>query len=203
VTNKPGVQRIKKGKRDLDVEPAPAGVSRRRFLTFLGTGSAALAAGSSGLLAGCAQGEGRQGAARQDSSKEEEPRATAAQSGRSSFAAIDPTDEDDIVLPEGFEYTLIRSSGDPMGGGLTYGDHNDYVAYFPIDALEGGENSEDGILWVNHEYINPMFWSGYSDPEGQTKKTKEQIARRRPGSAARSSGYVSRATPGTLSKTTS
>ena len=62
------------------------------------------------------------------------------------------------------------------------------MAYFPIDALEGGDDSEDGILWVNHEYINPMFWSGYTDAENATKKTKAQIAREKAGLAARSSG---------------
>jgi secreted PhoX family phosphatase len=57
VTKIPGAQQIKKEKRELHIEPAPVGMSRRRFLTFLGTGSAALAAGSSGVLAGCAKGE--------------------------------------------------------------------------------------------------------------------------------------------------
>jgi hypothetical protein len=46
----PSVRRIKREKRELGVKPAPAGMSRRRFLTFLGTGSAALAAGSAGVL---------------------------------------------------------------------------------------------------------------------------------------------------------
>src|ERR687894_1842036 len=173
----PSVRRIKSGKRNLPVEPAPAGMSRRRFLTFLGTGSAALAAGSAGVLTGCAEGE-------EQGSQKGASAATGGKSGgkpSSSFQPIEPTDADELVLPEGFRYEIIRSSGDPLGGGLTYGDHNDYVAYFPIDALEGGEDSKDGILWVNHEYINPMFWSDYTDPEGQTKKTKEQIAREKAG----------------------
>jgi secreted PhoX family phosphatase len=76
---------------------------------------------------------------------------------------------------------IIRSSCDPLGGGLSCGDQNGYVAYFPIDALGGVEDSEDGIVWVNHEYIKLMFWFDYTDPEGQTKKTKEQIAREKTG----------------------
>ena len=54
-----------------------------------------------------------------------------------------------------------------------------------LDALEGSEESEDGILRVKHEYIDPMFWSDYTDPESQTKKTKEQIAREKAGRLAR------------------
>jgi secreted PhoX family phosphatase len=140
-----------------------------------------LAAGSAGVLTGCAESE-EQGSANQGSQNGEAAPTGGQAGGRQTFfKAIEPSDKDDLVLPEGFRYEIIRSSGDPLGGGLTYGDHNDFVAYFPIDALEGGDNSEDGILWVNHEYINPMFWSDYTDAEGATKKTKEQIAREKAG----------------------
>ena len=177
----PSIKRIKSEKRNLPVEPAPAGMSRRRFLTFLGTGSAALAAGSAGVLTGCAESE-EQGQANGGSQKgEAAPNGHRASGSPAFFEAIEPSDKDDLVLPAGFSYEMIRTSGDPLGGGLTYGDHNDFVAYFPIDTLEGGEDSEDGILWVNHEYINPMFWSDYTDTEGQTKKTKQQIAREKAG----------------------
>jgi uncharacterized protein len=152
-------------------------MSRRRFLTFLGTGSTALAAGSAGVLTGCARSE------EQNSTKQESQSGESVPTGGSPsfFKAIEPTDKDDLVLPEGFGYEIVRSAGDQLGGGLTYGDHNDFVAYFPIDVLEGGDDSEDGILWVNHEYINPMFWSGYTDAENATKKTKAQIAREKAG----------------------
>jgi secreted PhoX family phosphatase len=140
-----------------------------------------LAAGSAGVLTGCAESE-EQGSAKQKSQNgESTPTGVKAGGSPSFFKAIEPSDKDDLVLPEGFRYEIVRSSGDPLGGGLTYGDHNDFVAYFPIDTLEGGDNSEDGILWINHEYINPMFWSDYTDPEGATKKTKEQIAREKAG----------------------
>ena len=51
------------------------------------------------------------------------------------------------------------------------------MAYVPVDALEGSEDSEDGILCVKYEYANPSFWSDCTDPEGHTKKAKEHIAR--------------------------
>jgi secreted PhoX family phosphatase len=177
----PSVRRIKREKRDLPVEPAPAGISRRRFLTFLGTGSAALAAASSGFLVGCSEGQ-EQGANQQGSQNGEAAQAPAGGNGGApSFRPIEPSAADELVLPEGYKYDIIRSAGDSLGGNLVYGDHNDFVAYFPIDALEGGDNSEDGILWVNHEYLNPLFWSGYTDPKGETKKTKEQIEREKAG----------------------
>jgi uncharacterized protein len=182
VATGPSVWRIKKDKRDRGVEPSD-GISRRRFLTFLGTGSAALAAGSSGVLVGCAEGEegGQQGGSQEENGSSGSAGSPGGQSGAASFGPIQPSDEDDIKLPEGFRYEIVRSSGDSMGGGMVYGDHNDFVAYFPVDALDGGDDSEDGILWVNHEYINPMFWSDYADTEGATKKTKEQIDREKAG----------------------
>ena len=42
-----------------------------------------------------------------------------------------------------------------------FGFNNDYVAYFPIDALDGGLNSYDGLLWVNHEYVDSKWVSGF------------------------------------------
>ena len=45
-----GVQQIKKEKRDRRADVA-AGMTRRSFLTYLGVGSAALAAGSAGMAA--------------------------------------------------------------------------------------------------------------------------------------------------------
>jgi hypothetical protein len=44
---------------------------------------------------------------------------------------------------------------------------------------QGSQNGE------KHEYIDPMFWSDCTDPERQTKKTKEQIAQEKAGRLAR------------------
>jgi hypothetical protein len=101
VAQGPSVRKVKKAKRDLEVSALPAGMNRRRFLTFLGTGSAALAAGSLGLLAGCAEGE-EQGANGQGSRDGEEGGRGVDPATPASFRAIEPTDEDDLVLPEGF-----------------------------------------------------------------------------------------------------
>ncbi len=51
------------------------------------------------------------------------------------------------------------------------------MAYFPIDALDGGTNSEDGLLYVNHEYVDSKWVSEFDDSEEGAERTPEQIAR--------------------------
>ncbi len=170
---KASVQQIKKEKRDRRVEPVPEGMSRRSFLTFLGAGSAALAAGSAGVTARPTEAqEGFTGAA---STPYED---TSAEISELSFTPIEPTDADELVLPEGFKYDIIRRWGEPVtSDGREFGFNNDYVAYFPIDALENGTNSEDGILWVNHEYVDSKWVSEYTGSEDEPNtRTPEQVA---------------------------
>ena len=137
VANEPDVVRIKREKRARHVEPTPVGLTRRRFLTFLGAGSAALAAGSAGAPTGAGDAP-----VIGDVSE-----ARAAQASRLSFAPIEPSGDDEVVLPTGFKYDIVRKWGDPVTEDANYGYNNDFVAYFPIDALDGGQNSQDGILW--------------------------------------------------------
>ena len=166
VANEPDVVRIKRKKRERPVEPAPAGLTRRRFLTFLGAGSAALAAGSVGTPTGVGDTPAIGGVSE----------ARAAQASRLSFTPIEPSGDDEVVLPRGFKYDIVRKWGDRVTEDADYGYNNDFVAYFPIDALDGGQNSQDGILWVNHEYPDPKWVSEYEDSERETEKSPEQVA---------------------------
>jgi secreted PhoX family phosphatase len=159
-----GTQRIKAEKRAKDVAPAPGGLTRRRFLTFLGTGSAALAAGSAGVL---------------PKEAEAKPAAGGPDDGQSDalfFTPIEPSAADELVLPEGYAYTIVAKWGDTVPGtDRLYGYNNDWTAYYPIDALEGGESSTDGLLAINHEYPDPKWVSEYRDPDNETEKTPDQI----------------------------
>jgi secreted PhoX family phosphatase len=91
------------------------------------------------------------------------------------FTPIIPSSEDRLILPEGFEYTIIRKWGDKINGSEYYGYNNDFVAYLPIEYGTG--IPDDGLLAVNHEYPLPLFVSGYSDEDLKNKKLKtaEQI----------------------------
>ena len=90
------------------------------------------------------------------------------------FQSTEFSDTDEQVLPEGFRYEIICNSGDPLTANQV---HSDYMAYVPVDTLEGSEVSEDGTHWVNQEHIDTTSWSDSTDPESQTKKTKEYTAR--------------------------
>lgn len=106
-----------------------------------------------------------------------EPRTFAAGTNELFFNPIAPSDTDALILPEGFDYTVIREWGDNITDSEVFGFNNDFVAYLPIDYLSGGSDSTDGILVVNNEYPDPLFVSGYTPDDYRAKKpkTKEQI----------------------------
>jgi uncharacterized protein len=89
VAKEPDVVRIKREKRERRLESALIGMTRRRFLTFLGAGSAALAAGSAGTpRMSVPVGSVGGGDAAVIGSVAE---AQAAQASRLSFTPIEPT----------------------------------------------------------------------------------------------------------------
>ena len=92
------------------------------------------------------------------------------------FSPIAPSTCDDLVLPEGYRYHVVRAYGDDIGNGHTFGYNCDYTAFLPIDLPDGGESSEDGLLVVNHEYPHAVLQ--HVDYHGGPK-TEEQIRRER------------------------
>lgn len=93
------------------------------------------------------------------------------------FKPIAPSVKDELVLAKGFHADLLLSYGDSLGvqgphGEEFFGFDNDFIAYFPIDSLQGKRNPSHGLLWVNHEFVNPLFVNGVSR---STVRTREQI----------------------------
>ena len=92
------------------------------------------------------------------------------------FKPISRTWENDVVLPKGYNYSIIASYGDVINSkGEKFGDAADLTVYFPIDSLKGGNNSEDGLIWVNHEFPEP---ENYMEMLGINESTfkKENLA---------------------------
>jgi len=84
------------------------------------------------------------------------------------FKGISPSDKDELKLAKGLSYDILIKWEDPISAQDTFGFNNDYTAFLPFDPAK----PDDGILWVNHEYVDPLFVSNYVDGE---EKTKEQV----------------------------
>lgn len=127
---------------------------RREFLAFLGRGAALSAATAAGItwLGGCQPSKHSQKALLKGVP----------------FKALAPTAIDDVVLAEGFNYQFLLRQGDAISDTDTFGSDNDYNAFFPFDA----QNPNDGILWTNHEYLMPLFISGWN---GRGEHTLAQV----------------------------
>lgn len=139
-----------------------AEMNRRQFMTYLGVGTAAMLGTAAGL----------DKVALATGTKKWNSNNKPARGIPSQFKPIAPTRVDEVVLAPGFKYDIIASYGDVINSkGEQFGDSVDLSVYFPIDALQGGNNSEEGLLWVNHEFPmseNYMKMLGISGKYGQS-----------------------------------
>ncbi|MBD0379078.1 PhoX family protein [Paenibacillus sedimenti] len=135
-------------------------MDRRTFLSYLGTGAAALAAASAGL--GVLEGKA---SAMSPTADHLFGFNTNKVSGY--FEPIEPSKEDKLLLPKGYKYDVVAAFDDVINAaGEKFGQGADYNAFFPIN----GSNTR-GLLATNHEYTN-IFALG---PIANGKLTKEQM----------------------------
>lgn len=91
----------------------------------------------------------------------------ASSSGLLGFAPVPVSQDDTVVVPQGYRYQVLGAWGTPITGSMPdyveggntgaeqsmqTGMHHDGMHFFPIDG-----SSEDGLLVMNHEYIEPRF----------------------------------------------
>lgn len=69
-----------------------------------------------------------------------------------------PSAKDDLLLTQGLSYHTIIKWGDKISNKDTFGFNNDFTCFIPLDE----SNPKDGLLWVNHEYVNPLFVSDFN-----------------------------------------
>ena len=81
------------------------------------------------------------------------------------------SDEDDLLLTKGLNYHIIIKWGDHISDKDTFGFNNDFICFIPLDE----NNPKDGLLWVNHEYINPLYVSNFNHRDPSNKRTIEQV----------------------------
>ncbi len=70
---------------------------------------------------------------------------------------LQPSDQDDLLLSNGLDYHTIIRWGDPITDEDSFGFNNDFTCFIPLDESD----PTDGLLWVNHEYMNPLFVSDF------------------------------------------
>ncbi len=79
------------------------------------------------------------------------------------FRAIAPSSADAFEVPEGYAVDTLLKWGDEFGPGLRFGYNCDYCAFYPLQAGK----TDEGLIWVNHEYVIPFFtsdWTRAQDP---------------------------------------
>jgi secreted PhoX family phosphatase len=104
------------------------------------------------------------------------------------FAAVAANTLDTITVPAGYKSAVFCRWGDPLfadspawRGDATdtaeaqarqFGDNHDGMHYFP---LGDSSNSTEGLLVMNHEYINPEFFYTAAVQSGATPWSLEQV----------------------------
>lgn len=83
---------------------------------------------------------------------------------------IPPSELDELALTDGLSYEVLIKWGDAISKHDKFGFNNDYIAFLPLDQ----NNPDDGLLWVNHEYIDSRFVSNFVGDD-VSKKTKKQV----------------------------
>lgn len=84
---------------------------------------------------------------------------------------LEASDTDDLLLAQGLNYHTIIKWGDKISDIDTFGFNNDFTCFIPLNK----DNPKDGLLWVNHEYINPLYVSDFDYQNSDQKRTKTQI----------------------------
>lgn len=113
-----------------------------------------------------------------------------------SFKAIPISREDTVVVPEGYNVQVLAPWGTPLTGSYPdyradgtnsgaeqeqqVGSHHDGMHFYPIDVKEGGSSSEEGLLVMNHEYVDVpvLHANGPSLNDGQrpADEVRKEIA---------------------------
>tara|TARA_B100000524_G_scaffold264735_1_gene144740 strand:+ start:455 stop:2134 length:1680 start_codon:yes stop_codon:yes gene_type:complete len=81
------------------------------------------------------------------------------------------SDKDDLLLTKGLYYHTLIKWNDKISDQDTFGFNCDFTCFIPFDE----KHPEDGLLWVNHEYVHPLFVSNYAFGNPNEERTIEQV----------------------------
>lgn len=86
-------------------------------------------------------------------------------SHHSGISGIKPSVQDKVVTADGLNHQILIKWGEKINSQEKFGFNNDFLAFHPLE-------KDRGILWVNHEYVQPLFING-------KERTKENIDKER------------------------
>lgn len=90
--------------------------------------------------------------------------------GAAKLKSLTPTIEDTLKLAEGFKSKVLISWDDVIStDGARFGYNNDFLSFIALD-----NKSDEGLMWVNHEYVHPLFVSNHVIDDTYARKTKDQ-----------------------------
>lgn len=110
------------------------------------------------------------------------------------FRAIPPSPADALQVPDGYAADVVIAWGDEFARGMKFGYNCDYCGFYP---LEGKSN--DGLLWVNHEYVIPFFtsdWDRSQDASWNPRGAHRELMEREKSEVGGSIVHVRRASNG-------
>ena len=81
--------------------------------------------------------------------------------GSKGFTPLPPGTEDKVQTISGLDHRILIRWGDKINATQKFGYNNDFIALHSL-------TKTSAILWVNHEYMNPIFVSG-------TERTKQNV----------------------------
>ena len=84
--------------------------------------------------------------------------------------SLSPIASDNLELAEGLSHEILIKWNERISKKEYFGYNNDFTCFIPI-----GDNPNDGLLWVNHEYTNPLFVSGYDYYNLSIRRSIDQI----------------------------
>ena len=86
--------------------------------------------------------------------------------------SLSPTSEDKLILAPGLNYSIIAKFGDSINEKEVFGFNNDYIDFLAL-------SPNDLILWINHEYVHPLWVNGFERTKANMEKERKlQFARK-------------------------
>lgn len=137
--------------------------SRKEFISFLGKlglGAAIVPP----FLAGC-------GSTSTPILRESLPKEKLDKLRRLKLEGLAASDKDDLLLANGLDHHVVVRWNDKISDQDIFGFNCDFTCFIPLDE----NDPNDGLLWVNHEYIQPLFVSGYDYKDEEQDRTQEQV----------------------------